>query len=506
MSQDPSQQPTEGGQGGSSSAASPDHMNRATGPVPVTPPSTTAPGARPGGQDTTWWQTPPAAPRPDAPQGGWSAPTWGRPTGEPTDTRSFGAPGPAGYQPPNYQVPGAHHAGAPAGTAVLDRPTTPRRSRTGIIIAGTTALALLAGFGGGYLGTTVRSANGGTTAVSSSLNTTPASINIPAGNQSVQTVADAVLPSVVSIMATFPNGSGEGSGVILSSDGQILTNAHVVNKATNITVRFNDGSTAAAELVGIDASDDIAVIKAKDVSNLTPAKLGDSANLKVGQDVVAIGSPLGLSATVTSGIVSALNRPVQTSSPQSQDQQQQQWPGLQQQQQQPTQDTIINAVQTDAAINPGNSGGALVDMNGNVIGINSAIASLSDSGSGESGNIGVGFAIPINQAKRIAQELIDGGKATRAVFGASVGDATDGTTSIPTGAKLGQITAGGGAEAAGLQAGDVITKIGDVPVESAAALIAQVRSQAPGSTVAVTYERDDKSASVNVTLGSAAAS
>lgn len=477
-------------------------MHRATGPVPVTPQPGTPNGqhARP---DTAWWQ-----PQGDARQdrGQWAAPTWGQQAGQPSnDTRSFPAGGP-GYVPPSYQAPAGQHT-APAGTAVLDRPVAPRRSRTGVIIAGTTALALLAGFGGGYLGANLNGPSSTSAAATSALNTTPASINVPAGNQSVQTVADAVLPSVVSIMAKFPNGSGEGSGVVLSSDGQILTNAHVVKSATDIEVRFNDGTTAPAELVGIDASDDIAVIKAKNVSGLTPAKLGDSTNLKVGQNVVAIGSPLGLSATVTSGIVSALNRPVQTSSPNTQDQQQQQWPGLQQQQQQaPTQDTIINAVQTDAAINPGNSGGALVDMNGNVIGINSAIASLSASGSGESGNIGVGFAIPINQAKRIAQELIDNGKATRAVFGASVGDATGTSGSIPTGAQLGQITSGGGAEAAGLQAGDVVTKIGDVPVESAAALIAQVRSQAPGSTVAVTYVRDGKTDTANVTLGSAAAS
>ncbi|TKV56939.1 PDZ domain-containing protein [Nakamurella flava] len=499
MSQDPSQQSAHGGPAGSTPEPATPDMNRTTGPVPVTPPPAGQHG-QPGqpGRNDAWWQAPQASARPD--QGGWSAPTWGQQTGQPHDTRTFPAAGP-GYVPPNYQAPVGQHAGAPTGTAVLDRP---KRSRTGVIVAGTTALALLAGFGGGYLGANLNSPSTSTAAATSSLNTTPASINVPAGNQSVQTVADAVLPSVVSIMATFPSGSGEGSGVVLSSDGQILTNAHVVKSATDIEVRFNDGTTAPAELVGIDASDDIAVIKVSGVSNLTPAKLGDSGNLKVGQDVVAIGSPLGLSATVTSGIVSALNRPVQTQSADTQDQQQ--WPGLQQQQQQPTQDTIINAVQTDAAINPGNSGGALVDMNGNVIGINSAIASLSASGSGESGNIGVGFAIPINQAKRIAQELIDNGKATRAVFGASVGDATGSNSSIPTGAKLGQITSGGGAEAAGLQAGDVVTKIGDVPVESAAALIAQVRSQAPGSTVAVTYERDGKSETANVTLGSAAAS
>jgi putative serine protease PepD len=162
-------------------------------------------------------------------------------------------------------------------------------------------------------------------------------------------------------------------------------------------------------------------------------------------------------------------------------------------------------VQTDAAINPGNSGGALVDMSGNVIGINSAIASLSDSSSGQSGSIGVGFAIPIDQAKRIAQEIIDTGKATLAVLGAAVGDATDGTSQITTGAKIASVTPGSGAEAAGLQAGDVVTAIGNVKVESADALIAAVRAQDPNGTTTITFTRNGKSQTVNVTLGSTTA-
>jgi putative serine protease PepD len=257
-------------------------------------------------------------------------------------------------------------------------------------------------------------------------------------------------------------------------------------------VRFNDGTTASATVVGTTATDDLAVIKADGVSGLTPAALGSSADLAVGQPVVAIGSPLGLSATVTSGIVSALNRPVRTSGEASATGQ--------------SQDTVINAVQTDAAINPGNSGGALVDMNGSVIGINSAIASLSQSTDGsQPGSIGVGFAIPIDQAKRIAQEIIDTGKATHAVLGASVGDASDQTSQIPTGAKIASVTPGSGAEAAGLQAGDVITSIGNQSVESADALIAAVRSSTPNASTQVTFTRDGESKTVTVTLGSATA-
>ncbi len=216
----------------------------------------------------------------------------------------------------------------------------------------------------------------------------------PAPAGSVQEVAAKVLPSTVSVLASSGQSAGEGSGIILTADGLILTNNHVIAGATDIQVRFNDGTTATAKVVGADATDDLAVLRADGVSGLSPATLGSSGDLVVGQPVVAIGSPLGLSATVTSGIVSALNRPVRTSSAD---------------QSRSAQDTVMNAVQTDAAINPGNSGGALVDMSGNVIGINSAIASLSSNEQGEAGSIGVGFAIPIDQAKRIAQEIIDTG-------------------------------------------------------------------------------------------------
>ncbi|HEY7816161.1 MAG TPA: trypsin-like peptidase domain-containing protein, partial [Nakamurella sp.] len=380
----------------------------------------------------------------------------------------------------------------PAGPA--DR-TKPRGRRTSLVVATTTALALIAGFAGGYAGSAWENSNSAAADSSlSRLNTSaPVSQNLtPAPAGSVQGVAAKVLPSVVSVLASSSQGAGEGSGVILTADGLILTNNHVVDGATDLEVRFNDGTTATAKVIGKTATDDLAVIKADGVSGLTPASLGSSAGLQVGQQVVAIGSPLGLSATVTSGIVSALNRPVRTASADQSSRSQ-------------SQDTVINAVQTDAAINPGNSGGALVDMNGNVIGINSAIASLSDSSSGQSGSIGVGFAIPIDQAKRIAQEIIDNGQATHAVLGAAVGDATDGSSQIPTGAQVASVTAGSGAEAAGLQKGDVITAIGDVKVESADALIAAVRALAPNGTTTVTITRSGKSQTLNVTLGSAVA-
>ena len=251
--------------------------------------------------DQAWWE-----PRPS---GAWSSPTWGAPGA--ADGNRY--PGPYGTttQRPGYPA---------GGTATMPPVTTeqPAKSRkTSTIVAATTALALIAGFGGGYLGSEV-SSNSSASADSSltQLNTSaPVSDNrTPAPAGSIQAVASKVLPSTVSVLAGSSGSAGEGSGVILTADGLILTNNHVVEGATTIEVRFNDGTTAAATVVGTTATDDLAVIKADGVSGLTPATLGSSSNLEVGQPVVAIGSPLGLSATVTSGIVSALNRPVRTGS------------------------------------------------------------------------------------------------------------------------------------------------------------------------------------------------
>jgi len=460
---------------------------RDTGPV-----RTPAPG------DQAWWE-----PRPS---GAWSAPGWGAPTagrtGAPGATGSNGTqafPGapstgsiPTGLGAPGY--PRNTYTGPAGRTAVAEPPAATPRRKTPVLIASAVALALVAGFGGGVIGSqlTSSSANSSDSSLSQLNTSAPVSDRTPAPAGSVQEVAAKVLPSTVSILASSQNGSGEGSGVILTDDGMILTNNHVVAGATELQVRFNDGTTASATVVGTDSTDDLAVIKADGVSGLTPATLGNSADLQVGQPVVAIGSPLGLSATVTSGIVSALNRPVRTAAEETASGQ--------------GQATVMNAVQTDAAINPGNSGGALVDMNGAVIGINSAIASLSESSDGsQAGSIGVGFAIPVDQAKRIAQEIINTGQATHAVLGASVGDAADANSQIPTGAQVAEVVAGSGAEAAGLEKGDVITKIGDLNVESADALIAAVRAATPNGSTSITYTRNGQSETVDVTLGSATA-
>jgi putative serine protease PepD len=319
-----------------------------------------------------------------------------------------------------------------------------------------------------------------------SLSGTPASEDSPAEAGSVEQVAAAVLPSVVSIQVSTGTGGGSGTGVVLSSDGLILTNNHVVEAAAgggSVTVAFDDGSTAPASIVGRDPVTDLAVVRAQGVSGLTEATLGRSADLDPGEQVVAIGSPLGLEGTVTSGIVSALNRPVRTGSA----------GGLE------AASTVIDAIQTDAAINPGNSGGPLVNLRGEVVGINSAIATLG--AGGQSGSIGLGFSIPIDQARAIAAELVDTGEASHALLGVSVQDAAD-RQGGQGGATVAEVTPGGAAAGAGLRAGDVITAVGDRVVDGGDSLIASIRSHRPGDEVSLTFRRGGDESTVTVTLGS----
>ena len=299
-----------------------------------------------------------------------------------------------------------------------------------------------------------------------------------------QSAAATIAPSVVTIAVTSsaagPFGasqatSGTGSGVVLRADGTILTNNHVVAGASSVTVTFDDGSTARATVVGTDPTSDLAVVRAEGVDDLTPAVFADSEDLAVGQAVLAVGAPLGLSSTVTEGIVSTLDRPVRTGDGASEQ-------------------SVIDAVQTDAAINPGNSGGALVDLQGRVVGVPSAIATAGD---GSSGNIGVGFAIPSNDAVAVAEQLIADGTADHPLLGVSVGEPTG---AAPAGAVLTAVTAGGPAADAGLRAGDVVTAVGDRAVVDADSLIVAVRDHAPGATVEVAYTRDGRSATTSATL------
>ncbi|MFI5504421.1 Serine protease [Corynebacterium kutscheri] len=286
----------------------------------------------------------------------------------------------------------------------------------------------------------------------------------PAG--SVEAVAAKVLPSVVSIKVATRTSGSEGSGSIISEDGYIMTNNHVVAGAASgdarITATLNDGTTYEADFIAGDANTDVAVIKLRDASGLPAMSFGDSDNLAVGQEVVAVGSPLGLSATVTSGIVSALNRPVRASGTDT------------------GQSSLIDAIQTDAAINPGNSGGPLVDMEGNQIGINSVIASTSTS-SGEAGSIGLGFAIPANFARRVASQLIETGQATQPLIGIQLV-----SNSRVVGAEIAQVNEGGPGEQAGLVPGEVITRMNGRRIDSADALIAAVRSSDFGEVITLT--------------------
>ncbi len=313
-------------------------------------------------------------------------------------------------------------------------------------------------------------------------------------------IASKLLPSVVSVNVTGSQESDTGSGIVLRQDGYILTNNHVVAAAANggsVSATFNNGSSATAKIIGTDSLDDLAVIKVNK-TGLKPATLGSDSGVQVGDPVLAVGSPLGLSGTVTSGIVSALNRPVVTSD----DSQQQQNPfggsGGSSAAQNPT---VIDAIQTDAAINPGNSGGPLVNSIGQVIGVNSAIASLGQDSLGsssQSGNIGVGFAIPIDEAKTIATELITTGKAVHPLLGVTLTNSTasDGTAK----AVVHSVVSGGPAAKAGLKAGDVITAINGSVTAGDDAVIAAIRSHQPGQQVSVTYQRGGSSHTVSVTL------
>lgn len=424
-------------------------------------PAAASPWRRPASESA---QTPPATPPP--PRATHQAP------GPESDTTVFAAP-----------------SAAPAAST-----GSKGKGRGGMLIASVAIAAILGGGAGAAVATWLdddsgaRSSQGDNGPGESSLapeeetdseNSGQDDEQPAASLENVESVADQVLPSVVSItVGTQFGGSGTGSGVVISSDGEILTNNHVVEAAGergNLHVTFADGSTAEAEVVGTDPVTDLAVIRAQEVSDLTPADLGSSGDLSVGQQVVAIGSPLGLDGTVTTGIVSALQRPIVVGEQQNSA-------------------TYIDAIQTDAPINQGNSGGPLVNMAGEVIGVNSAILTSGTN----TGSIGLGFSIPIDQARPIAEELIETGTATHARIGIEVGTPQDGTA----GALVGGITPGSSADEAGLQEGDIITKIDNRIINDHVTLIAAARSYRPGDEVTLTYQRDGEEQTTTLTLGS----
>ncbi|MEI2776683.1 MAG: trypsin-like peptidase domain-containing protein [Tetrasphaera sp.] len=300
--------------------------------------------------------------------------------------------------------------------------------------------------------------------------------------------AAAATPSVVAIKLQVQGGTAQGSGVVIDSAGHILTNNHVVDGADegSIEVTLSDGRILAATVAGTDAATDLAVITLTDPpSGLKPIAFGDSDALKVGDPVMAVGNPLGLASTVTTGIVSALNRPVET---QEQSGNFGQTSATQ---------VVTNAIQTSAAINPGNSGGALVDGAGRLIGINSSIASTGSSG----GNIGIGFAIPVNEARAIADQLIKTGKATHAYLGVNLddGEAKDGSATL-AGAQVSRVEPDTPAQQAGMRDGDVVVAVDGEPVESAISLIGHIREQTVGGTVTLTVIRDGQRQEISVTL------
>jgi putative serine protease PepD len=308
-------------------------------------------------------------------------------------------------------------------------------------------------------------------------NTTPALAN--RAPTSVAGIAKRVQPGVVSIEISAAGKRGNGSGFVVSSDGYVVTNNHVAAPAASggaLRVVFQDGTYSTATIVGRDPNSDIAVLRIQR-GNLPSVQLGDSDKLAVGDPVVAFGSPLGLQGTVTSGIISSLDRPVVTGG-ESGDQQ-----------------AYMAAIQTDAAINPGNSGGPLVDGDGRVIGVNSAIATLAGA-SGKGGSIGLGFSIPINQAKRIAEQIIATGKAKRTIIGAEL----DMTYSSPTGGVRLQAVPAGPAQKAGLRSGDVIVEFNGRRVSDPTDLIAFIRKFPAGAEVPVVYSRGGTTSTVRVTL------
>ena len=381
----------------------------------------------------------------------------------------WGADRPTGPVPDPWQTPGA----PPAAPPPPDRPR--RRGPSWVLLLVAVLLAgLLGGLVGGWVArpSTGEAAGGSTATNAPVLDEAQTSSRAP---ESVAGIAEEALPSVVSITT----GTGTGSGFIITDDGYILTNNHVIADATGgpVTVDLRDGRQVEASIVGQSPSYDLAVLDV-DLPDLTPLTLGDSGDVAVGDPVVAVGNPLGLKGTVTSGIISAVDRPVTAGGS--------------------GEVSFINALQTDAAINPGNSGGPLLDAAGRVIGVNSSIATLGSSFGGSAGSIGLGFAIPINQARITAEQIIATGEASYPIVGATL----DLQGSAP-GAVVGDVVAGGPAAAAGVRPGDRITAIDGAQVRSAEELIVAIRSKQPGDTVELTYVRNGTEESVTLTLDSA---
>ncbi|MFG2591658.1 S1C family serine protease [Streptomyces sp. NPDC048438] len=468
-------------------------------PVPAAAPEGTPQGGPPAPE------APPAAPS-DAPtahipaathQGGAEPPAAGHeqyPYAPPSPQQP--PAGSAAWPPPPPAIPSYADGGSPPawGAPETSEPERPRKRRASGLVAAVAVAALVAGGVGGALGywaadSSDSSSSSGSTTVAAS--NSPKDFKRDAGT--VAGVAAGALPSVVTIDAQSGDGEGgTGTGFVYDKEGHILTNNHVVASAADsgqLTATFSNGKKYDAEVVGRAQGYDVAVLKLKNAPDgLTPLALGDSDKVAVGDSTIAIGAPFGLSNTVTTGIISAKNRPVASGDGSS------------------NKNSYMSALQTDASINPGNSGGPLLDAGGAVIGINSAIQSTSGGGVGQSqaGSIGLGFAIPVNQAKNVAEQLIKTGQPVYPVIGATVTmeEKTGGAVISDEGAGgTPAVTPDGPAAQAGLKAGDVITKFNDTAVESGPTLIGEIWTHKPGDKVTLTYKRDGKTSTAELTLG-----
>ncbi|ROR92422.1 putative serine protease PepD [Nocardioides aurantiacus] len=408
-----------------------------------------------------------------------------------------GPSGPWGPPPPSYAEPTRRLPGLPlppadarpddrgflGGALAEPEPDDSAPTRAGLprwVWPAVAGLALVLGLTGGALAAGLMAQDGEQTSISVERRTAQP---LPADNASIASVAEEVLPSTVQILAGAAgagSGGATGSGFVYDDQGHVITNNHVVAEAAeagqDIRIVDQDGNRSVAKVVGRSTVYDLAVLEAEGARSMQPAAVGSADQMRVGETVVAIGSPLGLSSTVTSGIISAVNRPVTTGESQSDN-------------------SYINAVQTDAAINPGNSGGPLVNLQGQVVGVNSAIASLGSVSGDQGGNIGVGFAIPIEQVEVTAAQILRSGKAQYPVIGANV----RGLPSLD-GARVEEIDRGSPAADADLEVGDVIRRVDDALVTTSIDLVVAIRSHVPGEEVTLSVTRGGRDFSVPVTL------
>jgi putative serine protease PepD len=480
-------------------APEPDAMYGQAGPSPSGPPQGMAP----------------PDPGPYSPPSPYAATGHGDPTGQPPRpafTPHYAPPYDQPYDqqrpqtlpfPPAYAGWNTQHTqsagggGFPGGPGPNWAPVPtpePRERRgpsTSVFLVVSVVVALVAGALGAGIGVMAGNDGTGTVDLGGHASSTGSRNRDPG---SVAGIAQRLVPSVVMIKVSNGTEGGAGTGFIVRG-GYVVTNNHVVEPAVNggaMQVVFNDGKTTSARIIGHDPNSDIAVIKPTTLGGRKALTLGNSDNLAVGDPVIAIGSPLGLAGTVTTGIVSALNRPVSTTG-------------------EGGESAFISAVQTDAAINPGNSGGPLVDSRGEVIGVNSAIATLGTQTFGtdkqQSGSIGLGFAIPSNQVKRVAEQLINGGKATHPVIGACLdmayqgGGARIATDNNSQACKGGTVVPGGPAQKAGLKAGDIITSFDGKAINGSDELIVAIRAKSPGQQVRIAYTRGKQHGTTQLTLG-----